>query len=137
MSNRYTSIMSIIVTAGLCATPAIGEEVVGCDEVDWKQEVLLQFDGIEEACQDVVIRDGARYARFEVIFHRARANGDVHFSMRLRDGTRVERAFPAPKDLFVSSPTGNSEWSMRELERGDVLDVYIPLSFVVAAAPTH
>jgi hypothetical protein len=134
MDSRYTWILVGIITTALCSTPAIGEEIVACDEVNWKEDVLLQFDGIEEACQDVVIRDGTRYVRFEAVFRCAMASGDVHVSMRLRDGTRVERTFPAPRDFLVSSSNGKSEYAMRELERGDVLDVYIPISLVVAAA---
>jgi hypothetical protein len=137
MNGRYKWMMTGIIAAGLCATPAFGEEIVACDEINWKASVLLQFDGAEEACQDVAIRDGTRYVRFEAIFRHARSNGDIYVSVRLHDGTSVEHVFPTPRHLLVSSPSGGSDFAIRELSRGDVLDVYIPINRVVAAAPTR
>jgi len=137
MSSLYRSTLLGFVVAGLSACPAFGEDVVGCDEVEWKQQILLIFDGIEEACQEVVIRDGNSYVRFEVEFDRATVDGDVFVLMKLQDGTRVERVFPAPRDFHALSSSGKTNFAMRELARGDVLDVYIPMSRVVAATPTR
>jgi hypothetical protein len=137
MSSLYKSLLLGLSIAVLCIFPAYGDDVVECDEVIWEEQILLHFDGIEEACQEVVIRDGNRYVRFEVKFVRATVEGDVYVRMKLRDGTRVERVFPAPKDLSVASASGKTDFAMRDLTRGDVLDVYIPLSRVVAAMPSR
>lgn len=137
MSSLYRSTLLGLAMAGLCMYPAFGEDSVGCEDVNWEQQILLLFDEIEEACQEVVIRDGHRFLRFEVKFDRTTADGDVYVLMKLQDGTRVERVFPAPRDFRVSSSSGHTNFSMRELARGDVLDVYIPMSRVVAAAPTR
>jgi len=137
MSSLYKLTFVGLVMTGLCMHPAFGDDFSACDEVNWKETILLQFDGIEEACQDVVIRDGDRYARFEIEFHHATADGDMHVRMKLQDGTRVERVFPAPPGFHILSNSGKSDFAIYELERGDVLDVFIPLSGIVAAAPTR
>ena len=137
MKSLFKSLLQEFAIAALFISPAFGDDVIGCDEVNWEEQILLHFDGIEEACQEVVIRDGDQYVRFEVKFIRATIDGDVHVRMKLQDGTRVERVFPAPKALNVSSNSGMTDFAMHELERGDVLDVYIPMSRVVAATPSR
>ncbi len=137
MSSLYRGTLMGLTAAMLCTYPAAAEETVGCDDVNWTQQVLLQFEGIDQACQEVVIRKGNRFVRFEVEFERATANGDVYVLMKLQDGSRVERVFPAPRDFHVLSSTGKTDFNMHELVRGDILDVYIPMSFVVAATPTQ
>ena len=137
MNIRHTWLLSIIIVAGFSVTSAIGQEIVGCDEINWKERVLLEFDEVEEACQDIVIRDGARYVRFEVVFRSAMANGDVHVAVRLRDGTRVVRNFPAPSNILISSRDGEFLYAVRDLEWGDALDVYVPINLVVASAPAR
>ena len=137
MKSLFKSMLPELAIAVLFISPAFGDDVIECNEVNWKEQLLLIFDGIEEACQEVVIRDGNQYVRCEVKFIRATVDGDVYVRMKLRDGTRVERVFPAPKALSVSSNSGMTDFAMHELERGDVLDVYIPMSRVVAATPSR
>lgn len=122
-----------IALAGLSGSPAIGEEIVSCDQIDWKQQILISFDGIQDACQKVIVRDGVRLVRFKVKFVNSDPDGDVHVLMYLRDGTRVERTFSAPQNFRASSESGNSDFRMNELDPGDVLDVDIPLSRVKAS----
>lgn len=137
MGTMYRGISVGLSVAVLCMYPAFAEDVVGCDDVNWTRQIMLQFEGIEEACQEVVVRDGKRYARFEVKFHHATADHDMYVLMKLQDGTKVERVFPAPEDFHVLSSSGKTDFSVHELSRGEVLDVYIPLSLVVAAAPSE
>ena len=137
MKSLFKSMLPELAIAALFISLAFGDDVIECNEVNWKEQLLLIFDGIEEACQEVVIRDGNQYVRCEVKFIRATVDGDVYVRMKLRDGTRVERVFPAPKALSVSSNSGMTDFAMHELERGDVLDVYIPMSRVVAATPSR
>jgi len=126
------SLLGILV-AGLCSMPAAGGETIGCDVIDWSQQILVSFDGIEDACQEVIVRDGNRYFHFEVEFVRASEGGDVQVLMHLQDGSSVERSFPAPKGFEASSSTGRTKFAMLELDAGDILDVYIPLARVVAS----
>jgi len=137
MSSLYKSTLVGFAIAGLCAFPAFAEDVGGCDEINWKQQILSDFDGIEEACLEVVLHKGIRQARFEVEFDHVTAAGDVAVMMKLKDGARVERVFPAPSDFHAQSNTGKTDFAMRELAKGDVLDVFIPINRVVAATPTH
>lgn len=137
MSRLYRVTAVGLSVAVLCMYPAFAEDVVGCDDINWTQQVLLQFDGIEEACQEVVIRDGNSYVRFEVEFDHATVDHDVYVKMKMQDGTRVESVFPAPQDFHVLSSSGKTDFNIHELAKGDILDVYIPMSLVVAVAPTQ
>lgn len=122
-----------LVIVGLWSATALAGEADGCDTIDWKQQILMSFEGIEDACQEIVYRGDTQLVRFKVKFVRALPNGDVDVKMYLRDGTRVDRTFNAPEDFQADSDSGKTHFHMRDLTPGDVLDVYIPLSRVVVS----
>ncbi|MFQ5634285.1 MAG: hypothetical protein ACE5G3_03005, partial [Gammaproteobacteria bacterium] len=101
--------------------------------INWRPQILAGFEDIDRACQEVVVRDDKRYVRFEVKLLRVMNDGNVKVSMPLADGTRVERVFHAPSDFHVLSHSGKTSFHLEQLSRGDILDVYIPESRIVAA----
>ena len=131
MRNLIGPALLGLTLAGAGLAPALSSDATGCESIDWKQQILVSFEGIEDACQEVIIRDGAQLVRFKVKFVRARANGDVDVKMYLSDGTRVDRTFSATDDFRADSESGKTHFRMNELQPGDVLDVYIPMSRVV------
>ncbi len=133
MSNQYISLLLALTITGLGLSLAIKAQDVRCNAIDWKPQILERFQGIDQACQEVVVRDGKRFARFEVKLIRARSNGNVKVRMTLRDGSRVDRTFYAPPDFRVDSYTGRSKFLIRQLNRGEYLDVYIPVSRITSA----
>ena len=132
MSNQYISLLVALTITGLGLSPAIKAQDVSCDAIDWKPQILERFQDIDQACQEVVVRDGKRFARFEVKVIRVRPNGNVKVRMTLRDGRRVNRTFYAPLDFRVNSYTGRTRFVTRQLVRGDYLDVYIPESRITS-----
>lgn len=133
MNRCFASSLLGLILTGVVGYPAVGEESIGCDEVDWKQQIIISFDGIEEACQEVIVRKDERYVRFEVEFVRALSDGNVEVMMTLQDGSRTARTFPAPKSFRALSSSGKTDYRMQELDRGDILDVFVPLSRVVVS----
>ncbi len=133
MSNQYISLLLALTITGLGLSPAINAQDVSCDEIDWKPQILERFQGIDQACQEVVVRDGKRFARFEVKVKRVWKNGNVKVRMTLRDGSRVDRTFYAPFDFRVDSYTGRTEFRIDQLVPGEYLDVYIPESRIMSA----
>jgi hypothetical protein len=133
MSNQYISLLLALTITGLGLSPAISAQDVSCDAIDWKPQILERFQGIDQACQEVVVRDGKRYARFEVMVKRVWKNGNVKVRMALRDGSRVDRTFYAPLDFRVDSYTGRTQFQVAQLVPGEYLDVYIPETRITSA----
>ena len=128
MNSRYISVLLASVVSGLAFSPPVSAGDDACTGIDWKPQILERFAGIDQACQEVVLRDGKTFVRFEVKLIRARADGNVTVQMKLRDGSRVRGTFFAPRDFQVVSHSGQTTFHMNELSPGDILDVYIPQS---------
>ncbi len=133
MSNQYISLLIVLTITGLGLSPAIKAQDVSCDAIDWKPQILERFQGIDQACQEVVVRDGKRYARFEVMVKRVWRDGNVKVRMTLRDGSSVDRTFYAPLDFRVDSYTGRTQFQVAQLVPGEYLDVYIPETRITSA----
>jgi len=134
MKSQYISTLAALAVSGLVATPAAFAENDTCASIDWNPQILARFASIDQACQEVVVRDGKKYARFEVKLIRAKSDGKVTVRMRLRDGSHVEGTFFAPKDFHVLSNSGLTAFHMSDLSPGDILDVYIPESRIQSDA---
>ena len=133
MSNQFISLLLALTITGLGLSPAAKAQDVSCNAIDWKPQILERFQGIDQACQEVVVRDGKRYARFEVKVKRVWKDGNVKVRMTLRDGSRVDRTFYAPLDFRVDSYSGRTEFRVDQLVPGEYLDVYIPETRITSA----
>jgi hypothetical protein len=132
MSNQYISVLLALTIAGFGFSSTIEAKDVSCNEVDWKPQILARFKGIDQACQEVVVRDGKRFVRFEVKVKRVWTNGNVQVWMTLGDGSRVDRTFYAPLDFRVDSYTGRTKFRAAQLIPGEHLDILIPESRVTS-----
>jgi len=128
MNSQHTSLLVALAVSGLALSQPTFASDNACTDIHWKPKILERFAGIDQACQEVVVRDGHKFARFEVKFIRATRNGNVTVQMKLRDGRRVESTFFAPRDFRALSNSGQTTFRMRDLSPGDILDVYIPQS---------
>jgi len=132
---RFVSSLLALALFGLGMNVSLSAESSGCDKIEWKQQLLVFVEDMESACQEVVVTGGKSYVRFEVEFVKLSNDGYAQVLMVMKDGTRVERSIPAPKNFQVRSQSGKTDYKLRELSRGDILDVLIPMSRVVAAIP--
>jgi len=133
MNSQYISLLATLVISGVAFAPPVFAGDDACTGIDWNPQILERFAGIDKACQEVVLRDGKKFVRFEVKLVRARADGNVTVQMKLRDGSRVRGTFFAPRDFQVLSHSGQTTFHMNELSPGDILDVYIPQSRIDSA----
>jgi len=124
-----------LIVFGLGMSSSFSEDRLGCNEIDWKQQLFVVVEDMEGACQEVVVNGGKSYVRFEAEFVRVSHDGYAEVLLVMSDGTRVERSIPAPRNFQVRSQSGKTDFKLQELSRGDILDVLIPLSRVVAASP--
>ena len=128
MDSQIKLVTLTLAIFGLTLSQPVLAEDDSCASIDWNPLILERFTGIDEACQDVVVRNGKKFAHFEVKLVRASVDGNVTVVMRMRDGSDVEGTFFAPKDFQVLSNSGQTTFHMNELSPGDILDVYIPQS---------
>ena len=128
MSNQYISLLVALTITGLGFSPMAQAGDNTCEDIDWNSQILERFQGIKQACREVVVRDGKTYARFEVTLISSQEDGNVLVAMRMRDGSRVEGTFFAPADFRVNSASGKTTFQINELSEGDILDVLIPTS---------
>ncbi len=119
-----------LLAACLGATAAIAGSPEDCAAIDWKPDILARFQDIDRACQEVVEREGRSYVRFTVEFVRRHNDGGIEVLMQRRGAEPVRRIFSAPATFSVDSPTGLSDFKFAELERGEILDVFIALDRV-------
>ena len=135
MNNQFGARIVALAISGLAFSPPVLAEDITCGDIHWKPQILERCAGINDACQEVVVRDGKNFVRFEVKIVRTRTDGNVTVLMRLRDGSRVEGTFFAPRDFEVLSKSGQTTFRINELSPGDVLDVYIPQSRIDSESP--
>lgn len=128
MDTRFMLMLTALLTALLMGSGfsmAVGGERVGCDQIEWPDPVLKGFPDAEKACRKVIVRNGVRYAQFTAKFVRVDADGKVFVTVMMPDGSRPARGFTAPRDLHVLSHSGKTTFDFQELEKGDLLDVFI------------
>ena len=135
MNNQFGARIVALAISGLAFSPPVLAEDVTCGDIHWKPQILERFAGINDACQEVVVRDRKNFARFEVKIVRTRTDGNVTVLMRLRDGSRVEGTFFAPRDFEVLSKSGQTTFRIKELSPCDVLDVYNPQRRIKSESP--
>ena len=128
MGNQYISVLVVLTISGLGLSASVDAQNPSCSEIDWKPEILERIRDIDQACQEVVFRDGKWFARFEGKVKRVSENGSIEVQMILRDGSRVDRIFYAPDDFRVGSHTGRTNFRRTQLVPGEHLDIYIPES---------
>ncbi len=107
----------------------------GCAEVDWNREMLTQYPRIAEGCQEVVMSDGEKWARFEADLVRTSRDGSVTLDFKDRQGRSMEELTLRPAMLQRVRIDGR-EYRFSELNRGQELNLYVPEGmYAVAVEP--
>jgi hypothetical protein len=111
-------------------------QTASCTEVNWAKDLLGIYPRISEACQEVVLEQGVKWARFEAEFVRSdRRDNTITLNFRNRDGR-------AMGDLVLMPATAQRvlidgrEYRFSDLARGQELNLYVPEGmFAVALEP--
>lgn len=109
-----------------------------CRAVNWNADLLAQYPGMAEACQEVIVADGERWARFETELVRVNRDGSVKSDFRDRQGDNMGAItiMPSPNQRVMID---GREYRFSELRPGQVLNVYVPEganSFALAPSAT-
>lgn len=96
-----------------------------CAEVVWERELLAQYPRLAEGCQEVVIVNDQKWARFEAEFVQASRDGLVTLDFNDRQGRSMEQLtlqLPADQNIELDG----RDYSLSELDRGQELNLYVP-----------
>jgi len=99
-----------------------------CTQITWSAEMMAKHPKIGSACQDVLMKDGKTYVKFEGTVKKVANKGaDVTMAMKGGDVITVH-----PKEGASVYVAGNKT-PVKSLRPGDKLTFYIPDDRVVAA----
>jgi hypothetical protein len=98
-----------------------------CAEVAWQKELLLQYPMITEACQEVVISDGEKWARFSGEFIERHDDGSIRTTIDDRHGKSLGQfnLMPAPDQRVLID---GQRVRFSQLRPGQELNFYVPES---------
>lgn len=96
-----------------------------CRAVDWDPQLQAQYPRLAEACHEVIMSGGERWARFESELIRVNHDGSVKSNFRDRNGSTMGAITIMPaRDQMVTIE--GEEYKFSELQPGQVLNIYVP-----------
>jgi len=117
-------------------TPAFDAPAVdgpSCADLSWQKQIVARYPNIAAACQEVVISDSVRYARFTGELMQVNRDGSVRFDFKDRDGKSLGRTTTLqPADSQRAVIEGRT-YRLSELTPGQKLSVYVPEERLVVA----
>jgi hypothetical protein len=117
--------------AAAFAAPAV--DAPSCADLSWQGRIVAQYPNIAAACQEVVVANSVRYARFTGELVRVNRDGSVSFDFKDRDGRSLGKATTLqPADSQRAVIEGRA-YRFSELNPGQQLSVYVPETRLVVA----
>jgi hypothetical protein len=108
-----------------------------CADITWQKDILTRYPNIAAACQEVVVSNGTRYARFKGELVRVdRYDGSVKIDFKDRNGRSLGKSTtlqPAPTQRALIE---GHRYRFSELTPGQQLNMYVPeAGLAVATEP--
>lgn len=100
-------------------------EAASCAEVSWERQLLTQYPRIAEGCQEVIVVDGQKWARFAADLVRTNRDGSVTLDFNDREGRSMEQLTLMPGEGQTVA-IGGRNYRFSELIRGQELNLYVP-----------
>lgn len=100
-------------------------DAASCAAVSWHQDLLAAYPRAGLACHEVIVVNGERWARFETVFQQENRGGSVRSNFRDRQGRSMGSLTMMPAHDQRVLIDGR-EYAFSELQRGQVLNVYVP-----------
>jgi hypothetical protein len=119
-------------TRGLASSQV---QAATCAEVDWDAALLAAYPRIADACQEVVLSQGVKWARFEADLQSSNRDGTVTLDFKDRQNRSIGDVTLQPAATQRVRIAGR-EYRFSELMRGQSLNLYVPEGmFAVAVEP--
>jgi hypothetical protein len=96
-----------------------------CRAVDWDEELLTAYPRLSEACHEVILSGGERWARFETELVQVNRSGSVKSNFLDRQGSNMGAITIMPARGQRVTIEGR-EYAFSELRPGQVLNIYVP-----------
>lgn len=119
--------------------PRPSEDRTSCQDVNWNQALLTRYPWALDSCQEVILVNGQKWARFEAEFERMNRDGtfDVDFVNRQGRSLGVVSLQPGTNQTVLLD---NREYAFSELRQNQKLNFYVPegtfgFAFEPGAAP--
>ena len=125
---RSISIAIVAVAAScLLGTTAFAQGPdLTCDDIEFTSLVTSQYPDVADACQDVVERDGRRYAQLRAEMVRyLPVSGEVRLRFKDRDGDYGEVVAIKPQ-APLNIRLGGQRVALRNVARGQEFNIYLP-----------
>ncbi|HET7662693.1 MAG TPA: LPXTG cell wall anchor domain-containing protein [Rhodanobacteraceae bacterium] len=113
--------------------PAVNAE--SCAQMNWNPDLLAQYPWVTDACQEVIVVNGEKYARFEGHVVRHFRDGSFKTQFVDRSGKHNEAwgymdLKPAPgQHVYLAGETAN----FNDLPTNQVLNFYVPANVLGVA----
>ncbi|HRQ63809.1 MAG TPA: hypothetical protein PKZ76_02915 [Xanthomonadaceae bacterium] len=105
--------------------PAPDVDRASCADVNWHRDLLGKYPWVADACHEVIVIDGQKWARFEADFQRMNRDGSITSDFKNRQGrSRGNIALMPGPDQRVS--LDGRPYRFSELQRGQTLNFYVP-----------
>lgn len=117
------------------AKPAVN--AADCAAITWQKEILARYPNIAAACQEVVVSNGTRYARFTGELIRVdRYDGSVRIDFKDRNGRSLGKATTLQPSPMQRALIKGHRYRFSELTPGQALSMYVPeAGLAVATEP--
>lgn len=98
---------------------------VTCDEVELSDDILAQFPTAQDACREVVERDGSQFVKMKVHLTRTPSANRATFRFVHNDGS-MGPTYSTDLPATWRANIGGRDYRLRELARGQELSLYLP-----------
>lgn len=96
-----------------------------CDEVEWHSDLLRDYPWVVDACQEAIIVDGQKWARFEAEFQELHRDGAITSNFTNDRGRSLGNVRLMPgKDQRVL--LDGRPYRFSQLQSGQTLNFYVP-----------
>ena len=116
-----------VAAASLLGTTAFAQDPdLTCDDIEFTSLVTSQYPDVMDACQDVVERDGKKYARLSAEMVRyLPVSGEIRLRFKERDGDYGEVVAIKPQ-APLNIRLGGRRVAVRNVARGQEFNIYLP-----------
>jgi hypothetical protein len=121
-------VRKLVVLFGACFVLMFGQAALSqnltCSDIEWSSVVTNEYPNIADACDEVVEKDGKRFARVEVEIQRVRGR-TLTFKIINNDGSSAGN-YSQTVDTSWRAKIGGRSYRASDLSRGQRLNVYMP-----------
>lgn len=123
---KIARMLTVLPAMGMLAigTTASAQTDLTCADIEFTAEVTSQYPSVSDACRDVVEVDGERYAKMRVEIMSTRGNVGT-FRFMHKDGSYGPLESVTVDDDWRAELGGKS-YRMRQLSRGQEMNIYMP-----------